>query len=46
MREPEMQVIAGLIDRVLGAAEDAAVIAEVKGKVEELTARFPLYPGA
>jgi glycine hydroxymethyltransferase len=46
MREPEMQVIAGLIDRVLGAAEDAAVIAEVKGKVEDLTARFPLYPGA
>jgi glycine hydroxymethyltransferase len=43
MREPEMAVIAGLIDRVLAAPEDAGVKATVKAEVKELTKRFPLY---
>jgi glycine hydroxymethyltransferase len=43
MREPEMSEIARLIDRVLGSLGSAAVEAEVRGDVQELTARFPLY---
>ena len=44
MREPEMEEIARLIDRVLSNLGTAAVEAEVRGAVQELTARFPLYP--
>ena len=44
MKEGEMVRIARLIDRVLQAPEDAAVLAAVKGEVKELTAAFPLYP--
>jgi len=44
MREPEMARIAELIDRVLGASEDAAALEAVRSEVRELTARFPLYP--
>jgi glycine hydroxymethyltransferase len=46
MREPEMRRVAELIDRVLGAADDAAVAARVREEVRELTSRFPLYPVA
>jgi glycine hydroxymethyltransferase len=44
MREPEMARVAELIDRVLADAESAAVQAEIKAQVRELTDRFPLYP--
>ncbi len=44
MREPEMEAIAGFIDRVLGARGDARVEGEVRADVAALTARFPLYP--
>ena len=44
MKEPEMEQIAGLIDRVLAAPTDAAVAAQVKVEVKALAARFPLYP--
>jgi glycine hydroxymethyltransferase len=44
MREPEMTEIARLIDRVLSSPGSAAVEAEVRGEVQELTGRFPLYP--
>jgi glycine hydroxymethyltransferase len=44
MREAEMRTIAGLIDRVLKAPQDAAVAASVKKEVEVLAGRFPLYP--
>ncbi len=44
MREAEMKTIAGLINRVLEAPEDAAVAATVKKEVEVLAGRFPLYP--
>ncbi|MFM8780427.1 MAG: serine hydroxymethyltransferase, partial [Gemmatimonadota bacterium] len=43
MREPEMVRIAALIDRVLAAPTDAAVLAAVKADVHALTAAFPLY---
>jgi glycine hydroxymethyltransferase len=44
MKEAEMRTIAGLIDRVLKAADDKSVAASVRKEVEALAARFPLYP--
>jgi glycine hydroxymethyltransferase len=44
MKEPEMEEIARLIDRVLGKLGDAGTEAAVRGDVQALTARFPLYP--
>jgi glycine hydroxymethyltransferase len=44
MREGEMAEIAALIDRVLAGRGSSAVEAAVRGDVQELTARFPLYP--
>jgi len=46
MREAEMQQIAGLIDRVAKAPDDATVSSEVRAEVRALTDRFPLYPGS
>ncbi|MEM7408956.1 MAG: ribose 5-phosphate isomerase B [Myxococcota bacterium] len=45
MREAEMTQVAGLIARALNHAEDAAVLEEVRGEVEALCRRFPLYAG-
>ncbi|HVZ22274.1 MAG TPA: serine hydroxymethyltransferase [Vicinamibacterales bacterium] len=44
MREPEMDLIAGLVARVLSAPEDDGVIGTVKHEVERLCRTFPLYP--
>jgi glycine hydroxymethyltransferase len=44
MREPEMEAIAGFVDRVLQARGDAKVEASVRADVAALTGRFPLYP--
>ena len=44
MGEPEMERIAALIDRVLSSLGSATVEAAVRGEVQELTSRFPLYP--
>jgi len=44
MKEPEMERIAALIDRVLGSPDDAALAAQVKADVKALAGRFPLYP--
>lgn len=44
MKEPEMEIIADLIDRVITRIGDAAVEANVRNGVEDLCARFPLYP--
>ena len=41
-REPEMELVAELIDLVLTGKDDAT-IARVQARVRELTARFPLY---
>ncbi|MFQ5829321.1 MAG: serine hydroxymethyltransferase [Candidatus Methylomirabilia bacterium] len=45
MKEPEMTQIALFIDRVLTDLGSASTEATVRGEVQELTARFPLYPG-
>jgi glycine hydroxymethyltransferase len=44
MREPEMETIAALIARALASADDEGVLAAVRGEVEILCRRFPLYP--
>jgi glycine hydroxymethyltransferase len=44
MGEAEMDVIAGLIARVLVNPEDDRALGTVKGEVERLCHRFPLYP--
>ena len=44
MKEPEMAVIAELIDRVLSKLGDSGIEAKVRGDVQALTSRFPLYP--
>jgi glycine hydroxymethyltransferase len=43
MREAEMREIARLIDRVLSDLGSSAAEAAVRGEVQELTNRFPLY---
>ncbi len=42
--EPEMPSVGGLIARALDAADDEAGLAAVRGEVEALCRRFPLYP--
>ena len=44
MKEPEMRVIAGLIDRALARPEDDRGLAKIRGEVRELVRGFPLYP--
>jgi glycine hydroxymethyltransferase len=44
MREAEMDAIAGFISRVLATPDDEAVQRAVRGDVEALCRRFPLYP--
>jgi glycine hydroxymethyltransferase len=44
MKEPEMALIASLIDRVLGSLGNASVEAAVRTEVQSLTTGFPLYP--
>jgi glycine hydroxymethyltransferase len=43
MREPEMEAIAGFIDRVIKARGDAKAEASVRADVASLAGRFPLY---
>jgi glycine/serine hydroxymethyltransferase len=43
MREPEMETIAKLIDKVISSSGDATVASSVKEEVLDLTNRFPLY---
>jgi glycine hydroxymethyltransferase len=44
MKEGEMRRIASLIDRVLQAPEDDAVLGAVHREVRAMAAEFPLYP--
>jgi glycine hydroxymethyltransferase len=44
MREADMDVIAGLIARVLQSPTDDRALSMVKTEVEQLCSRFPLYP--
>jgi glycine hydroxymethyltransferase len=43
MGEPEMTLIADLIDRAIVGMGDEAVLAQIKVEIAALTARFPLY---
>ena len=45
MREAEMLQVADLIARALAATDDEAQLAAVRGEVEALCRRFPLYAG-
>ena len=45
MREPEMLEIAALISRVVAHPGDVEELDRVRGRVEALCERFPLYPG-
>jgi glycine hydroxymethyltransferase len=44
LREPEMDLVASYIARVLAAPDDEAILSAVKADVEALCRRFPLYP--
>jgi glycine hydroxymethyltransferase len=44
MREPEMDLIAELIARILATPDDDVVAVAVREKVEALCRKFPLYP--
>ncbi len=43
MRETEMSIIAGFIDKALSKPEDLTHLASVKEEVKRFTERFPLY---
>lgn len=44
MKEPEMEIVADMIERVLMNHENEEVLAQVRKEVKELTEKFPLYP--
>jgi glycine hydroxymethyltransferase len=44
LKEPEMEIIAGFIDRVLSNRTDEKVLKQVSEDVKTLCAKFPLYP--
>jgi glycine hydroxymethyltransferase len=44
MREPEMDVIGGLIARALATPDDETALGMVRSEVEALCRKFPLYP--
>jgi glycine hydroxymethyltransferase len=44
LKEPEMEIIAGFIDRVLSNRTDEKVLKQVSEDVKALCAKFPLYP--
>ncbi|MDQ6718242.1 MAG: serine hydroxymethyltransferase [Gemmatimonadota bacterium] len=44
MKEKEMEIIAGLIDRIVKAPEDTMLAKSVREEVRDLARKFPLYP--
>jgi len=44
LKEADVVAVAGMIDKVLMNADDAAVVEEVKKDVHQFMAQFPLYP--
>ncbi len=44
MKEPEMELVADLINRVLTNHEDEVLLETIHAQVKQLTSRFPLYP--
>jgi glycine/serine hydroxymethyltransferase len=45
MGVPQMQQIAGLIDRAVGSRDNADALDVLRAEAEELCREFPLYPG-
>ncbi|MEI6437510.1 MAG: serine hydroxymethyltransferase [Candidatus Omnitrophota bacterium] len=45
MKEPEMDKVAELIDQAIVNRDNAAALDKVRAGVEELTKKFPIYPG-
>ena len=43
LKEAEMGLIAGLINKALENRENEAILKQVKSEVNELMAQFPLY---
>lgn len=43
MKENEMKIIAGMIDRVLNDVENAQLAETIVGEIKELCSHFPLY---
>ncbi len=43
MKEAEMKIIAGFIDRALKNPEDEKILASIREDIKALTAKFPLY---
>jgi glycine hydroxymethyltransferase len=43
MKEPEMEIIASLIEKTLSNHKSEAIIEQVRKSVRELTEAFPLY---
>jgi len=43
MKEPEMEIVADLIDRAITHKDDGKELEKVKAGVKELTSKFPLY---
>jgi glycine hydroxymethyltransferase len=43
MKEPEMRVIAGWITQALGHRSDVGKLRQIRGQVQELAEKFPLY---
>jgi glycine hydroxymethyltransferase len=44
MKEPEMEIIASLIDRVIHSRKDEPLVKQVNEEVKTLCSKFPLYP--
>ena len=44
LKEPEMEVIVSLIDRVIANPDDEKTCMDVRREVEGLMEGFPLYP--
>ena len=44
MKEEQMKLIAGFIDRAIINSENEAELAKIKGEVKDLCSKFPLYP--
>ena len=45
MKEQDMELVAGLIDRAIVNRDNAAALDEVRASVEALTRKFPIYSG-
>jgi glycine hydroxymethyltransferase len=44
MKEPEMELIAGYIDRALMHRTDEKELHNISSEIKSLCSRFPLYP--